>query len=351
MKNEEQKKHPRVIEPGTLVLTIVTAALGAAIGMQLILTLGITANTAIIGVLLAMIIARIPVTLFRKFRSIHRQNMIQTSISSATFGAANSLLIPIGIPFIFGKPELILPMLIGAALAMFVDGFLLYKLFDSKVFPASGTWPDGRATAESILAGDQGGKRAGLLGVGIAGGVVGSILGIPMSAFGVAFIGNMWALAMFGIGLLIKGYSATLFGVDLKDSYIPHGLMIGAGLVAFIQVSLVIFKKKGNSSAEQASVTKNEKDTSRTLVQGLILYIIIAVVLAVISGLITHMSLGMIIGFIVFAAFAAYLHELIVGISAMHSGWFPAFAVALITLIIGLCDRFSPGRVGTRGRI
>jgi uncharacterized oligopeptide transporter (OPT) family protein len=69
--------------------------------------------------------------------------MMQTSISSATFGAANSLLIPIGIPLIFGKPELILPMLIGAALAMFVDGFLLYKLIAgliTKLRPACPWW-------------------------------------------------------------------------------------------------------------------------------------------------------------------------------------------------------------------
>ena len=31
-----------------------------------------------------------------------------------------------------------------------------------------------------------------------------------------------------------------------------------------------------------------------------------------------------------------------VGIAAMHSGWFPAFAVALITLIIGIMIGFPP---------
>lgn len=347
MKNEEQKKHPKALEPATLILTVVTAVLGAAIGMQLIVSLGITANTAIIGAMVAMLIARIPIGLLRKFRSVHRQNIIQTAISSATFGAANSLLIPIGIPFVMGKTELIMPMLIGAALAMFIDAVLLYRLFDSKIFPASGTWPDGRATAESIIAGDQGGKRAGLLGVGVAGGVVGSIIGIPMSAFGVAFIGNMWALLMFGIGLLLKGYSMPLFGADLKDSYIPHGFMIGAGIVALIQVSLIIFKKKQEPKADAveekvASITKTDKETSRTLLQGLFLYMGVSIILAIIGGLITHMSFGMLVVFVLFAAFAAYLHELIVGISAMHSGWFPAFAVALITLIIGLLIGFPP---------
>ena len=42
----------------------------------------------------------------------------------------------------------------------------------------------------------------------------------------------------------------------------------------------------------------------------------------------------------IYAAFAAFIHELLVGIAAMHSGFFPAFAVALITLIIGILIGF-----------
>src|SRR5699024_12192872 len=79
-----------------------------------------------------------------------------------------------------------------------------------KLFSASETWPSGVATAEAIKAGDQGGAKAKYLGLGIAGGMVGSHFGISMSAFGVAFIGNIWALTMFGIGLLLRGYSTQL---------------------------------------------------------------------------------------------------------------------------------------------
>ncbi|MGO4119191.1 OPT family oligopeptide transporter, partial [Rhizobium ruizarguesonis] len=91
---------PRAVEPFTLFLILITSVMGAVIGMQLIVTLGISANTAIIGALLAMVISRIPIAIMKKYRSVHRQNIIQTAISSATFGAANSLLIPIGIPFL-----------------------------------------------------------------------------------------------------------------------------------------------------------------------------------------------------------------------------------------------------------
>jgi uncharacterized oligopeptide transporter (OPT) family protein len=50
----------------------------------------------------------------------------------------------------------------------------------------------------------------------------------------------------------------------------------------------------------------------------------------------------MLVLFLIYAAFAALIHELIVGLAAMHSGWFPAFAVALITLVIGMLIGFPP---------
>ncbi|MCT2346228.1 OPT/YSL family transporter (plasmid) [Niallia taxi] len=353
--NHNEPKHPRIFEPVALILTSVTAIFGAIIGMQIITTLGVTPNTSIIGALIAMLIARIPITIFKKYKSIHRQNLVQTSISSATFGAANSLLIPIGIPFLMGNTELIIPMLIGAALAMFVDAAVLYKLFDSKLFPAKGTWAPGAATAEAILAGDKGGKRAGLLGVGTGIGIIGAFLHIPMSAFGVAFIGNIWALTMFGIGLLFRQYSVPFFGVDVNALYIPHGLMIGAGLVALVQVSILIFSKdkpsKKSSNPEVAAsielsddsqYTRPIKEAKRALGLGFLAYVVVALIIAITGGIVTDMSPGMFIGFLFFAAFAAFVHELIVGIAAMHSGWFPAFAVAFITLLIGMMIGFPP---------
>ncbi|MEV2286155.1 OPT/YSL family transporter [Paenibacillus larvae] len=329
MSMEKEKKHPSVFEPFAIVLNLAVSVVGAIIGIQIVTTLGVTPSTSIIGALVAMLIARIPMELFRKYKSIHRQNLMQTSISSATFGAANSLLIPIGIPFIMGKTELILPMLIGAALAMFIDATLLYKLFDSRIFPARESWAPGVATAESILAGDKGGKRAGLLGIGALIGVIGSVLKIPMSALGVAFIGNIWALTMFGVGLLINQYSMPLFQLDVGKLYIAHGIMIGAGIVALIQVAVLIFKREDSAaeaSKENEAVTVPMRSVKRTLGLGYVAYLAVAVIIAVLGGLMTKMSAGMLIGFIIFAAFAAFFHELIVGIAAMHSGWFPAFA-------------------------
>src|SRR5699024_1174001 len=330
------KKHPTIFNPLTISLIIFTAVFGAIIGIQLITTLGISANTSIIGAIFAMIIARVPIKQFISFKSIHRQNIVQTSISAATFGAASSLILPIGIPFAMGMPELILPLLLGVTLAMFVDALLLYKFFDTKVFPAEEAWPPGIATAEAIKAGDEGGKRAKVLSTGIVIGIIGSIIKIPMSAFGVAFIGNIWALTMFGVGLLLSGYSVSLFGVDINDLYIPHGFMIGAGLVALIQVVFLIFNKKEKQKNQTNEFTRNEKDIAQGFGYGTIAYFAIALIMALITGIYTDMSFGMLIGFLLFATLSAFAHELVVGIAAMHAGWFPAFAVALITIIVGV---------------
>ena len=146
--------HPSTFAPPTFVLLVLLSVFGAIIGIQLLVTLGVTPNTSIIGALVAMIIARVPLQLFAVYRSIHVQNLAQSAISAATFGAANSLLLPIGIPFLFGRPDLILPMFVGVGLAMLLDGYLLYRMFDTKVFPASGAWPPGVAAAEAIKAGD-----------------------------------------------------------------------------------------------------------------------------------------------------------------------------------------------------
>lgn len=218
---------------GTLIVMILLSVLGAIIGVQLITTLGVTPNTSIIGALFAMLLARIPMQAFQRYRSVHTQNLAQTVISSATFGAANSLLMPIAIPYVMGQPQLIMPMFTGVAVAMLLDAYLLYRLFDTKVFPASNAWPPGVAAAEAIKAGDNGGRQAWLLVAGVVVGLAGAMLKIPMAAFGTAFIGNIWALSMFGIGLLIRAYAQPLAGLDLNAMYIPHGMMVGAGLVSY----------------------------------------------------------------------------------------------------------------------
>ncbi|QBD80813.1 OPT family oligopeptide transporter [Ktedonosporobacter rubrisoli] len=352
--SRQEKHHPRLLEPVSLILNLLVAVLGAIIGLQLIVTLGVTPNTAIIGAIIAILVSRIPLHIFAKFRSVHRQNLMQTTISGATFGAANALLLPIGIPYLFGRADLVWPTLIGVACAMVVDAVVLFLIFDSRIFPASNAWPAGVATGEAIIAGDKGGRRGLLLVAGTVLGIVGSMLGASMSAFGVAFIGNIWALAMFGIGLLIKGYDKALFHMNIDTLYIPHGIMIGAGVVALFQVIWLLLKRRGNEQEGQAEentdealgisrqLTRTSRDVGNAVKWGFVAFLGCAIVLAVGTGLFTHMPLPQFIGWIIFAAIIAMAHELIVGLSAMHAGWFPAFAVALISLIVGMLLGFPP---------
>ncbi|MGE0500795.1 MAG: OPT/YSL family transporter [Rhizobiaceae bacterium] len=333
-------RHPTILTIQTGLLVAVLSLLGAIVGIQLLVTLGVTPNTSIIGALVAMLIARVPLRFLATFRSIHVQNLAQSAISSATFGAANSVLLPIAIPYVMGRPDLILPMFAGVGLALILDGYLLYRMFGTSVFPATGAWPPGVAAAEAIKAGDVGGKQAGILGVGVALGLAGAWWGIPMSALGVAFIGNIWAMSMFGLGLLARGYSNAVAGWDIAAAYVPHGMMVGAGLFALVQVAMALRRKSGEGVSESGTASRAlvdaRADIGGTLAFGGIAYVAIAVLLAIAGGLYAEMSLPMLLGFVLFAAFAAYVHELIVGIAAMHSGWFPAFAVALITLLFGM---------------
>ncbi|TXS44670.1 OPT/YSL family transporter [Streptomyces sp. OR43] len=343
----EGLRHPRALAPGNLILTVVLSVFGAIVGVQLLATLGVTPSTSLIGALAAMTLARVPLVMFRGFRSVHAQNLAQTSISSATFGAANSLFLPIGIPFLFGMDDMIIPMLIGVAAAMLVDAWLLYRMYDTPAFPAKNPWPPGLAAAQAIKAGDEGGRRAKVLGLGLLTGLVGAAFTLPMSAFGVALIGGFGAMAAFGVGLLFNQYADPLFGLDLGAMYLPHGMMMGAGLVALVQVGRTILQARRTPAGDtratgQAGAPEGARRLGRSMRLGFGAYLVISVLLAFGTGAATHMSPGMLIGFLLYASVAAFLHELLVGIASMHSGWFPAFAIALITLLLGILIGFPP---------
>lgn len=336
---EIPEKHPSVFEFRTVVLGILLAVLGVIIGLELLTRVGITSNTSIIGAIIAIAVSRIPVNIFRPFRSLPRQNLMQTIISGATFGGANAILVPMGILWLMGKTELVPVMMFGAIIGLLIDSTIIYKVFDSRIYPASGIWPQGVASAECIIAGDRGGKRARLLGFGGATGAVGRYVGIPMEMVGVAWIGNIWALTMFGVGLLVRGYSPAIIGIDINEIYLPHGVMIGAGLAALIQICFII-TRNGKVKSEFTVYSTAGRQFGQGIGAGFFAFIAAASLLAVAAGIYANMTPGMLVGFVVFAGAAALISELIVGISAMHSGWFPAFATTLIFLVVGMLIGF-----------
>lgn len=355
-------KHPKAYAPHILILNIVMSVLGAIIGLELIVRTGVAPNTSIVGALFAIIISRIPIAILKKYQSIHCQNLIQTSISGATFSAANCFLLPIGVPVIMGRMDLMYPMLIGSFLATIIDATILYKTFDSEMFPAEGAWPPGVASAESILAVVQKGKKALLLLAGMGIGIGGKMIGIPTDLLGVSWFGDFVAMAALGVGSLVigiiktNGFIIDIFGTSLPVitdlfgegadlmarpifQYMPHGIMIGAGLISLIQCGRMLLKKSdGNSAAGKFS--SSMANMKKALGGGYVAYLIVAVLLAVITGIWSDMSMFQLIIWVIFSAFAAIASELIVGISAMYSGWFPGFATALIFLIVGMLIGF-----------
>ncbi len=350
-------RHPSLLHPATLLAAVGLAVLGAIIGVQLLTRVGVTPNSSVIGAILAISLARVPLAALRVFSNVHRQNLLQTTISAATFGGANGLLLPIGIPWLMGRPDLVLPMLMGSFLAMSAAATLVWLTFDSRTFPGAGLWPAGVATAEVIIAGDQGGGRARMLAAGGVAGGAGQLLGVPMDVFGVCWIGNVWALSMFAAGLLARGYAPTLLGVELGQAYVPHGIMLGAGLVALAQIAWAIRDRgergapdgAGGSPAPGASADAalpppavGGRAFGRALGGALLAYVTIAALLAALAGVWTEMSAPALLGFVAFAAAGALVSQLVVGLSAMHAGWFPAFAMALIALVLGMLAGFPP---------
>lgn len=355
-------EHPKAYAPHILILNIVMSVLGAIIGLELIVRTGVAPNTSIVGALFAIIISRIPIAILKKYQSIHCQNLIQTSISGATFSAANCFLLPIGVPVIMGRMDLMYPMLIGSFLATIIDATILYKTFDSEMFPAEGAWPPGVASAESILAVVQKGKKALLLLAGMGIGIGGKMIGIPTDLLGVSWFGDFAAMAALGVESIVigiiktNGFIIDIFGTSLPVitdlfgegadlmaqpmfQYMPHGIMIGAGLISLIQCGRMLLKKSdGNSAAGKFS--SSMANMKKALGGGYVAYLIVAVLLAVITGIWSDMSMFQLIIWVIFSAFAAIASELIVGISAMYSGWFPGFATALIFLIVGMLIGF-----------
>lgn len=339
---EKKKERISAFEPLTLGLGIVLAILSAIICMQIIGKVGVTPNTSLIGAIVAMVLARVPLSFLGKYKSLERQNMIQTIVSGAGFSAANCAFLTLAIFFVMGETRFIMPMAIGVLIGVVVSIIIVGKLFDTPIFPADASWPPGVATANAIQAGDEGGKKGSRLVQGLAIGAVASHFGLPAAGIGIVFIANIFSMTALGIGLLLRGYSVQLFNLDLGSTYIPHGIMIGAGLMALIQSISTIVKsdsKKGTNVVEDTTVSS--KQTKKTLVMAIVLFLVAAFIIALVSGIITNMSTGKLILWLIWATFSATSAMLLVGMAAMHSGWFPAFAITTIFMTIGMFFGFE----------
>ena len=335
------KTRVSIFDAGVLISGVFLAIISAAICMQIMGLFGTTPNTSLIGAVLIMIVARIPLHVLTRLRHKERQNYILTIASSAGFSAANCGFIAIATVFMFGRNDLIFPVAIGALIGSMLSVFIIGRIFDSKIFPAKAAWPMGKAIANVVDAGDAGGKKTFELFQGIGVGALASFFGIPAAGVGVAFIANMLAMGALGVGMILRGHSTLFFrGFDIGESGIAQGIMIGAGLVALIQIIVTLMKK--SKTEEDSSYTVSDKATRSVLGVSTLFFVAGAVVLGVISGAFSDMSSLQTAMWVLFSGISSIVVVILVGRAAMQTGWAPAFAVVTICLTIGLFAGFPP---------
>lgn len=344
-KSASHRKGISSFEPGTVFLGTALAILSAIVCMQILGKVGVSANTSILGAIFAMLVARIPLGAMQNFKNLERQNYIQTISSGAGFAASNCGLTAIAILFVMGETEAILPMALGSLFGTAMSIFVVGKLYDSSIFPAEESWAPGIATAEVLEAGDEGGTKAKRVLQGIAAGAVGTHFGIPVAAIGITFITSIASMLALGLGLVIRGYSEPLTGFALGDTYIPQGFMIGAGAVALIQSLISITKsskKNHEDTVKKRNLTVTDQQAKKAIAGSFCIHVVGAVLVGALTGVLMDLSPVMMFLWIIWTAFASVASMMLVGMAAMYSGWFPAFAITTIFLTIGMLMGFPP---------
>jgi uncharacterized oligopeptide transporter (OPT) family protein len=344
---------PRAFEWPALAFYIAFAALSAAICAQINVRLGVTPNTAIVGVLVAIAAGR---SFLRQFRSLDRQVMVETATSAGGFAGANIALISVAALYLLGLARLLLPLLFGISAGMVIDIWLAYRLFGTRAFPAGGPWPDGEAIGRVIQAGDEGGRLARELLQGVGVGIVARLWALPAAGVGIAFIGNPVALTALAVGLLARAHGPSL-GFDVAASYAAHGVMIGAGLVQVCQTAWVVWPSTGPAKSLRRARPQPDRTQAlprnagqddggaslgaRELTVHLGAFVLGAIALSLLSGLWSGaLTPARLVLWVTFAGTAAFVHTIIVGYCAMLSGWFPSFAVAIALILLAALLRF-----------
>lgn len=346
---------PRAFEMPSFLLYLLFAAGASLICAQINIFLGITPNTAVIGVLVAIAVSR---TVLPRFRAPERQVLVETATSAGGFAGANIALVSLATLYLLGLERLLFPLLVGITIGMVTDIFLGYRLFGTRAFPADGPWPDGEAVGRVIQAGDSGGRLAVEMAQGVGAAFLGRLFSLPMAGVGIAFIGNPVALSALAGGLVIRA-NAPLAGFDFSVSHLQHGMMIGAGLVQVLQTAWVFWKaRQSTSERPRGSSEQATTGTSRERVLAppprqpmtsvsasemgthFVAFGLGAIIVAGLAGFWTSFSAAGLFSWLAFAAAAALVHTIIVGYAAMLSGWFPSFAVAIALMLLATLAGF-----------
>ena len=379
------------------LLAVVFGAANAYLG----LIVGMTISASIPAAVISMGIIRV---ILRR-DSILENNMVQT-IGSAGESVAAGAIFTIPALFLWAEEgKIAFPSILTIFLIALFGGVLgvcfMVPLRQALIVEEHGTlpFPEGTACAEVLLAGEEGGAKAGTVfaGLGIAGfykfladglklfpseigyafkGYAGSQLGIQVlpSLAGVGFIcGPKIASYMFAGGTLswfvlmpliaLFGGDAVIFPgtepistltpSELWSNYIKYigaGAVAAGGMISLIKTFPLIIRTFRQAMASMkkkhdANTLRTEQDLPMPLLLGVILAIVIAI------WLIPTFPVSPIGALIVvlFGFFFASVSSRMVGLIGSSNN--PVSGMAIATLIIATLVLKATGTVGTTGMV
>ena len=379
------------------LLAVVFGAANAYLG----LIVGMTISASIPAAVVSMGIIRV---ILRR-DSILENNMVQT-IGSAGESVAAGAIFTIPALFLWAEEgKIAFPSILTIFLIALFGGVLgvcfMVPLRQALIVEEHGTlpFPEGTACAEVLLAGEEGGAKAGTVfaGLGIAGfykfladglklfpseigyafkGYAGSQLGIQVlpSLAGVGFIcGPKIASYMFAGGTLswfvlmpliaLFGGDAVIFPgtepistltpSELWSNYIKYigaGAVAAGGMISLIKTFPLIIRTFRQAMASMkkkhdANTLRTEQDLPMPLLLGVILAIVIAIWLIPTFPV---SPIGALI-VVIFGFFFASVSSRMVGLIGSSNN--PVSGMAIATLIIATLVLKATGTVGTTGMV
>ena len=385
-----------------LILGILLAVIFGAANAYLGLRVGMTVSASIPAAVLSMGIIRI---ILRK-NSILENNLVQT-IGSAGESVAAGAIFTLPALFLWAKEGKIdSPSILTIFLVALVGGILgicfMVPLRQALIVEEHGVlpFPEGTACAEVLLAGEEGGNKAGTVfsGLGIAAfykfiadgvKVFPSEIGYDIKAYAGSSVGIQVLPALAGVGYIcgpkISSYMLAggtlswfvlmpmiaLFGADatvfpgteaistlapsaLWGTYIKYigaGAVAAGGIISLIKSAPLIvntFKQAMGSMAKNhanADAPRTQRDLPMPVILGIVVVIALAIWLLPIFPV---SPLGAII-VVVFGFFFATVSSRMVGLIGSSNN--PVSGMAIATLIIATLLLKATGTTGTSGMI
>lgn len=390
--------------PTSIILGIILAVVFGAANAYLGLRVGMTISASIPAAVISMGVIRL---ILRK-DSILENNMVQT-IGSAGESLACGAIFTLPALFLWAEEGKIkAPSMLTIGLICLVGGILgvlfMIPLRQALIVEEHGTlpFPEGQACAEVLLAGEEGGSKAGIVfsGLGIAAGYKfltdglklwpsevghdikffkGSALGLqPLPALaGVGYIcGTKISSYMFGGGILswfvlmplisLFGAKGVVFpGTEMISGmapdllwrtyvrYIGAGAVAGGGIISLIKSAPLIGKTfKQTIQAFGKSGRKKQAAIQRTDQNLPLPFVITAIVaLVLIIWLVPVFPVNFVgaLVIVLFGFFFAAVSSRMVGIIGSSNN--PVSGMAIATLIITTLLLKATGTIGTAGMV